>query len=317
MSDVVLAPTSDPEVESTEQAPAGSRFWARFLSNKLAVAAGGFLVLIALIAIFAPLLTAYDPVLAANFRDRLEPPLSDYLLGTDNVGRDIMPRLIFGARYALIAGFVAVGVALAIGVPLGLAIGYFRGWVDKITMRFVEAVVAVPAVVMAMAIIAAVGPGLVRAMVAIGIVYSMVITRLARAEVFSAREELYVDGARAAGAGNNRIMWRHILPNIAPALIVQTTLLFAQAVLAEAALSFLGLGASSTQASWGVMLREARDTLNETIWPAIPPGMAVFLTVIAFNVFGDGPGGRGDLLADRWTARRVRSRSSRRTSRHR
>ena len=288
MSDVLLAPASDPEVESTEQAPAGSRFWARFLSNKLAVGAGGFLVLIALIAVFAPLLTAYDPVLAANFRDRLEPPLSDYLLGTDNVGRDIMTRLIFGARYALIAGFVAVGVALAIGVPLGLAIGYFRGWVDKITMRFVEAVVAVPAVVMAMAIIAAVGPGLVRAMVAIGIVYSMVITRLARAEVFSAREELYVDGARASGAGNNRIMWRHILPNIAPALIVQTTLLFAQAILAEAALSFLGLGASSTQASWGVMLREARDTLNETIWPAIPPGMAVFLTVIAFNVFGDG-----------------------------
>lgn len=291
MSDIEIV-TPPAETESLgPEAPAsnGSRFWARFRRNKLAVGAGGFLVLIVLMAIFAPLITTQDPVLATNFRDRLEPAFSnDYFLGTDNVGRDIMTRLIFGARYALIAGIVAVGVALSIGIPLGLAIGYFRGWVDKITMRFVEAVVAVPAVVMAMAIIAAVGPGLVRAMTAVGIVYSMVIARLARAEVFSAREELYVDGARASGAGNNRIMWRHILPNIAPALIVQTTLLFAQAVLAEAALSFLGLGAGSTQASWGVMLREARDTINETVWPAIPPGLAVFFTVIAFNVFGDG-----------------------------
>lgn len=277
----------DPASVQTQQA-SGSRFWARFRRNRLAVGAGGFLVLIAVLALIAPWITTHDPVLASNFRDRLEPPFGDYILGTDNVGRDILTRLLFGARYALIAGVVAVSVALGIGIPLGLTIGYYRGYVDKVAMRGVEAVVAVPAVVMAMAIIAAVGPGLVRAMVAVGIVYSMVVARLARAEVFSAREELYVDGARAAGAGDNRIMWRHVLPNVAPALIVQTTLLFAQAVLAEAALSFLGLGAGSTQASWGVMLREARDTINSTIWPAIPPGAAVFFTVIAFNVFGDG-----------------------------
>ena len=178
--------------------------------------------------------------------------------------------------------------ALIVGVPLGLTIGYFRGWVDRIVMRGVESVVAIPAVVLAIAIIAVVGPGLVRAMFAIGIVYSMIITRLTRAEVFAAREELYVDGARAAGAGNSRIMFRHILPNIAPALIVQTTLLFATSVLAEAALSFLGLGASTNEASWGRMLRSAQESIDQSIWPAFPPGIAIFVTVVAFNVLGDG-----------------------------
>jgi peptide/nickel transport system permease protein len=143
-------------------------------------------------------------------------------------------------------------------------------------------------VVLAIAIIAATGPGLVNAMFAIGIVYSMIITRLARGETLAAREELYVDGARAAGAKAGRIMFRHILPNIAPALIVQTTLLFAQAVLAEAALSFLGLGANQDQASWGRMLDNARVNINTTVWPAFPPGLAIFATVVAFNVFGDG-----------------------------
>jgi peptide/nickel transport system permease protein len=148
--------------------------------------------------------------------------------------------------------------------------------------------VAIPAVVLAIAIIAATGPGLVNAMFAIGIVYSMIITRLTRGEVLAAREELYIDGARASGAGNARVMFRHILPNIAPALIVQTTLLFAQAVLAEAALSFLGLGANQDQASWGRMLDNARTNINTTVWPAFPPGLAIFATVVAFNVFGDG-----------------------------
>ena len=159
---------------------------------------------------------------------------------------------MYGTRFAFMAGAIAVSVALAIGIPVGLLIGYRRGWVDRVVMRFVETVVAIPAVVLAIAIIAVVGPGLVTAMFAIGIVYSMIITRLTRAEAFAAREELYVDGARAAGATGWRIMFRHMLPNIAPVLIVQTTLLFAQAVLAEAALSFLGLGANNNQASWGL-----------------------------------------------------------------
>lgn len=278
----------EPEVVEASE-PSGSRFWGRLRRNKLAMGGLGYLVLMVLVAIFAPFLTSHDEVFATRFQDILFGPGEEgYLLGTDHVGRDILTRLFFGSRYALFAGVEAVVVALVIGVPLGLTIGYFRGWVDRIIMRLVETVVAVPAVVMAMAIIAGLGTGLFNAMLAIGLVYSMIITRLVRAEVFAAREELYVDGARASGASNLRIMWRHILPNVAPPLIVQTTLLFAQAVLAEAALSFLGIGANSDQASWGRMLRDAEISLDRTIWPAIPPGIAVFLTVIAFNVFGDG-----------------------------
>ncbi|WP_419841163.1 dipeptide/oligopeptide/nickel ABC transporter permease/ATP-binding protein [Candidatus Poriferisodalis sp.] len=265
------------------------RFWVRLRRNKVAVAGAVYLVLTIIAAVFAPVFTSHDETFATRFQDVLfSPGEAGYLLGTDHVGRDILTRLFYGARYALIAGVEAVLVALVIGVPLGLVIGYFRGWVDRVAMRLVETVVAVPAVVMAMAIITGLGTGLTNAMLAIGLVYSMIITRLTRAEVFAAREEFYVDGARAAGASDRRVMWRHILPNIAPPLIVQTTLLFAQAVLAEAALSFLGIGADASQASWGRMLRDAELSIDRTIWPAIPPGVAIFLTVVAFNVFGDG-----------------------------
>lgn len=266
-----------------------SRFWSRLRRNRVAMGGLAFLTLVFLIAIFAPWLTSHDEFLATRFQDiLLSPGEGGYVLGTDHAGRDILTRIFFGSRYALIAAFEAVLVALVIGVPLGLTIGYFRGWADRVVMRLVETVVAVPAVVMAMAIIAGLGAGLTNAMLAIGLVYSMIITRLTRAEVFAAREELYVDGARAAGASNTRVMWRHILPNVAPPLIVQTTLLFAQAILAEAALSFLGLGAANDQGSWGRMLRDAQQSIDRTIWPAIPPGLMVFFTVVAFNVFGDG-----------------------------
>jgi len=310
----LLAETGEIEAgadtEDEAHGPSRSRFWARLRRNKLAIAGALYLVAMVCVGILAPWLTSHDETFATRFQDILfGPGEAGYVLGTDHVGRDILTRLFFGSRYALLAGVEAVLVALIIGIPLGLLIGYFRGWVDRIIMRLVETVVAVPAVVMAMAIITGLGTGLTNAMLAIGLVYSMIITRLTRAEVFAAREELYVDGARASGASNLRIMWRHILPNVAPPLIVQTTLLFAQAVLAEAALSFLGIGASQDQASWGRMLRDAELSIDRTIWPAIPPGIAVFLTVIAFNVFGDGlrdafsreaRGGRvgvGDVLA--------------------
>ena len=264
------------------------RVQARLTRNKVAMAGGVYLLVMVGVALLAPLLAPHDENLATRFQDILFDPSGEYWLGTDHVGRDIASRLMFGARYALLAGAEAVAVALVIGIPLGLVIGYFRGWVDAVVMRIVETVVAVPAIVMAMAIIAGLGTGLTKAMLAVGLVYSMVITRLTRAEVFAAREELYVDGAIASGASSVRVMFRHVLPNVAPALIVQTTLLFAQAILAEAGLSFLGIGAGSDQASWGRMLRDAQLSIDRTIWPAIPPGLAVFTTVVAFNVFGDG-----------------------------
>ncbi|HWL41580.1 MAG TPA: dipeptide/oligopeptide/nickel ABC transporter permease/ATP-binding protein [Ilumatobacter sp.] len=265
-----------------------SRVLSRLRANKVAMGAGAYLITVVFIGVFAPLLAPHDEQLAARFQDILLPPSGEYLLGTDHVGRDLLSRVLFGARYALVAGVEAVAVALAIGVPLGMYIGYHRGWVDRVVMRLVETLASVPAIVMAMAIIAALGPGLTTAMLAIGLVFSMMVTRLTRAEVLAAREELYVDGALAAGAAERRVLWRHILPNVAPSLIVQATLLFAQAVLAEAALSFLGIGAASDQASWGRMLRDAQLGIDRTIWPAIPPGVALFLTVVAFNVFGDG-----------------------------
>ncbi|MGI9611979.1 MAG: dipeptide/oligopeptide/nickel ABC transporter permease/ATP-binding protein [Acidimicrobiales bacterium] len=291
--DLALAENIVPAIDNADgtdgtEGPSGSRFWARFRRNRLALAAGAFLVLELILMVIAPIITTHDPNQATSFADFLKGPSAEYWWGTDSVGRDIYTRIIFGTRYAFTAGAVAVLTALAIGVPLGLTIGFFRGWSDRIVMRFVEAIVAIPAVVLAISIIAITGPGLVTAMFAIGLVYSMIITRLTRAEVFAAREELYVDGARAAGSSNRRIMFRHILPNIAPVLIVQTTLLFATAVLAEAALSFLGLGASTNQASWGRMLRSAQESIDQSIWPAFPPGIAIFVTVVAFNVLGDG-----------------------------
>jgi peptide/nickel transport system permease protein len=285
-----LDPVSDDDSEPTETSAhvGGSRAWRRFRHNKVALLAGAVLVVIALAGLFAPLLTSFDPNLGRRLGDGLKLPGRDYWLGTDQVGRDIYTRLLYGSRYAILSGAQAVAIALVIGIPLGLTMGYFRGWVDRVMMRFVEAVVAIPAIVLALAIVAATGPGLTRAMFAIGVVYSMVIARLARAQVMAAREELYVDAARTIGSSHNRVMWRHILPNVAPALIVQTTLLFATAVLAEAGLSLLGVGARSDQASWGRMLADARISLNQALWPAIPPGLAVFVTVLAFNTLGDG-----------------------------
>ena len=201
------------------------RVQARLGRNKLAMAGGFYLLAAVAVAVLAPLLAPHDENRATRFQDILFDPSGEYWLGTDHVGRDIASRLMFGARYALLAGAEAVAVALVIGIPLGLAIGYFRGWVDAVVMRVVETVVAVPAIVMAMAIIAGLGTGLTKAMLAVGLVYSMVITRLTRAEVFAAREELYVDGAISSGASSARVMFRHVLPNVAPALIVQTTLL--------------------------------------------------------------------------------------------
>lgn len=266
----------------------GNRWWGRLRRNRLALIALSILVVIAIAGILAPWLTTHDPNLGRSLRDALQVPSREYWLGTDQVGRDIFTRILYGSRYALIAGVQATSIALAIGIPIGVTMGYFRGWVDRIMLRFVEATVALPAIVLALVIVSVSGPGLVRAMFAIGVVYSMVIARLARGLVISAREELYVDAARTVGNHHRRIMWRHILPNVAPALIVQTTLLFATAVLAEAGLSLLGVGASSNQSSWGRMLSDARTSLNQSIWPAIPPGFAVFITVLAFNTLGDG-----------------------------
>ena len=249
------------------------RFARRFLHNKVAMAGAIFVAILVLVAIFAPWVAPYDPnVATGGLRSAFLPPSRDHWLGTDGTGLDQFSRVVFGTRLALLAGLEAVFVSLVIGLPIGLLIGYFGGWTDRVSMRVVEAIVAVPTTMMAMAIIAATGPGIQKAMFAVGFVYAMAIIRLARAEVMGARAEVYVDGARAAGASNKRIMWRHILPNVAPALIVQSTLLLAASVLIEAGLSLLGLGAGSDQVSWGVMLRSASQVIDRDCVPALAGG---------------------------------------------
>jgi peptide/nickel transport system permease protein len=269
------------------------------LHDRPARVAAAFLAVLGLVALCAPLLATHDPQ-SGQLDDALQQPSTEHWLGTDHLGRDEFSRLVYGSRISLLAGVEVLGIALLIGIPVGFMAGYRRGWFDRIGMRVVEVVVSLPALVVAIAVVAATGPGLGPSMLAIGFVAATIMARLTRAVVLAAREEDYVDGARVSGARDRRIIVRHLLPNVASALVVQATLLLAAAVLAEAALSFLGLGAAPPQPSWGVMLNEARAQFDEAPLLAVWPGLCIFLTVLAFNQLGDRIAdvfGRGDVAA--------------------
>jgi peptide/nickel transport system permease protein len=250
-----------------------------------ACTAAAFLVVLGLLALLAPLFVA-DPE-SGELGDALQGPSRDHWLGTDHLGRDEMARLVFGARISLIAGLEAASIAVLIGVPIGLVAGYRQGWFDRITMRFVEVAVAIPALVVAMAVVAVTGPGVTTSMLAVGLVSATIMARLTRTVVTSACEADYVDGARVTGASTSRIFLRHLAPNIAPPLIVQTTLIMAAAIVAEASLSFLSLGAVPPTPSWGVMLNQARDHLDDAPLLAVWPGLCIFFTVLALNHLSD------------------------------
>ena len=265
----------------------GARFTARLLRSKPTLFWMGVVALVALCALLAPVLAPYDP-LKGDIRQGLLGPSADHWLGTDKLGRDVMSRLLYGARVALASGAEAVGIAALIGIPLGLLSGYVGGWTDRILMRIVEGIMSVPFLVLAIALISVLGPGLWKSMAVVGVVYAMTLLRLTRGEALAAREELYVDGVRVAGARAGRILFRHILPNITPPLVVQVTLMIAGAIIAEATLSFLGLGAQAGEASWGTMLSDAQASIRESFFLALPPGLAILVTVLAFNQVGDG-----------------------------
>jgi peptide/nickel transport system permease protein len=241
---------------------------------------------IGFVALLAPVVATHDPS-SGVLADALQGPSAEHWLGTDHLGRDELSRLVFGARISLLAGLEAVAIGVLIGVPTGLLAGFRKGWFDRITMRVVEVAVSLPVVVVAIAIVAATGPGVGWSMVAVGLVAATIMARLTRSVVLVAGEEEYVDGARVAGASDLGIIVRHLLPNVGPAIVVQATLLLAAAVLAEAALSFLGLGAVPPEPSWGVMLDQAREQLDEAPWLAVWPGLCIFLTILAFNLLGD------------------------------
>ncbi|ANW34449.1 diguanylate cyclase [Ketogulonicigenium vulgare] len=241
----------------------------------------------AALALLAPLLPIPNPT-ATDWMLVRKPPSAAHWFGTDELGRDILSRMIWGARASLQAGVISVGIAVAFGVPLGLLAGYFGGWLDQIIARITDAMLAMPFLILAIALAAFLGPSLQNAMIAIGISAMPVFVRLARGQALSVKTEDYVEAARSIGISNLRIMGRYILPNIFPPILVQATLTIATAIIAEASLSFLGLGQQAPEPSWGAMLATAKNFLTQAPFMAVAPGIAIFLVVMGFNLLGDG-----------------------------
>jgi peptide/nickel transport system permease protein len=252
-------------------------------------AAIGLAVIVAFIgiAIFAPWISPYDPI-ATDFAAVRKAPSAAHWLGTDEIGRDVLSRVIFGSRASLLAGVVSVLISLAIGVPTGLVAGYAGGITDMLISRMTDALLACPFLILAIALAAFLGPSLENAMIAIGISATPAFIRLARGTTLAVKAEDYILAARAIGNPPWRVALRHVLPNIVPPLLVQATLAIAAAVIAEASLSFLGLGQQPPQPSWGSMLNTAKNYIDNAPWMALWPGLSIFLLVLSFNLVGDG-----------------------------
>ncbi|MFE9873794.1 ABC transporter permease [Micromonospora sp. NPDC005686] len=252
------------------------------------LAVGGTIVLVVLVVVgVAGPWLAPAGVNDVDVDQMLRPPSGAHPFGTDELGRDVLSRVLVAARVSLQVGAVSVGISLVAGVTLGLFAGYYRGWLDSLLMRCMDVLFAFPVLLLAVAIVAVLGPGLLTATVAIGVVYTPIFARITRAGVLSVREQVFVRAAVSIGASDLRIMRRHVLPNIAAPLIVQTSLSLAFAILSEAALSFLGLGIQPPAPAWGRMLFDGRGFVTDAWWLGVFPGAAIFLTVLAFNLVGD------------------------------
>jgi len=261
--------------------------WAkRVLQTRLAVPASLILLLVVVWALFANVLAPYDPSYQ-DYNSVLMVPSRAHLLGTDDLGRDVLSRIIFGSRISLSVGLVAVGLAVAIGVPLGLVAAYNRGWIDDVLMRVMDAVSSIPALILALSITVALRPGIQNVMIAIAVVYTPAFARLARGEALSVRERDYISAARLLGVGPIRLIGRHILPNVTAPILVLASLRVATAIVTEASLSFLGAGVPPPAASWGGMLKTSYQYTETAPWLAVMPGVAIVLTVIAINIIGD------------------------------
>ena len=259
----------------------------RLLRRKGAVIGLTIIVTFLVLALFAPLIAPYDPI-ASSWSLVRKPPSAAHWFGTDDLGRDVLSRVIYGARASLMAGVISVGIALGIGVPVGLLAGYRGGFIDGLIGRITDAMLACPFLILAIALAAFLGPSLSNAMIAIGISATPIFIRLTRGQVMNVKVEVYVEAARAVGNPPWRIVVVHILPNVMPALLVQATLSIAAAIIAEAALSFLGLGQQPPAPSWGSMLNSAQRFLTSAPWMALWPGLGIFVVVLSFNLVGDG-----------------------------
>jgi peptide/nickel transport system permease protein len=259
----------------------------QFARNRAAVAGLVMLTVLVLLSVLAPVIAPYDPV-AIRLADKLRPPNWDHLLGTDYFGRDVLSRVLHGGRISLTVGVLVVAVAMAIGVPLALVAGVLGGRIDNLLMRVMDAFLTFPPLLLAVAIVGSLGPDVRNVMLALGIVNVPVFGRLVRGATLAVREEIYVTAARALGAPTWRIVLRHVLPNVVAPIVVQMSVTFASAIIAEASLSFLGLGAQPPQPSWGRDLSEARRYLEDGSWLLVAPTAAIMIGVISVNFLGDG-----------------------------
>lgn len=278
-------------IAATTHPPAGDRpagrAWRKLKANRGAVVGLCVILFFALLAIAAPVLPIPDPA-ATDWSAIRKAPSAAHWLGTDDLGRDILSHMIWGAQASLMAGVFSVAIAVAIGVPFGLLAGYFGGWTDQVISRVTEALLAMPFLITAIALAAFLGPSLTNAMIAIGLSAMPIFVRLTRGQVLAVKMEDYVESARSIGLGHANIMLRYILPNAMAPIIVQATVTIATAIIAEASLSFLGLGQQPPAPSWGSMLNVAKNFLSQAPWMATWPGIAIFLIVMGFNLLGDG-----------------------------
>jgi peptide/nickel transport system permease protein len=281
-----IAPPAEASDDLVIESPR-KRAWRRLKRRPAAMVALVIVAMIVLAAILAPVIAPYDPT-QQSWTTVRQPPSAEHWFGTDEVGRDVFSRVLYGARASLSAGVVSILIAVMFGVPLGLLAGYVGGWTDAVMSRLTDAMLAIPFLILAIALAAFLGPSLTNAMIAIGISATPIFIRLTRGQVLAVKAEDYVEAARAVGNPHLRIALRHILPNVMPPLLVQVTLTIAAAVIAEASLSFLGLGQQPPMPSWGSMLNSAQRFLSNAPWMAIYPGIAIFITVLSFNVLGDG-----------------------------
>jgi peptide/nickel transport system permease protein len=288
------ADTATAQVWSARR-PAGLRVRRTLGRYPLGVVGGALIALLVLVALFAPLLAPFDAE-TGDFLSTSSPPSGEHPLGTDQLGRDVLSRILFGARISLQVGVVAVAIATAIGTVVGLVSGYLGGWVDMIIQRVLEVMQAFPGLVLALALVAGLGPDIKNVMIAVGIATSPSLARIVRASVLSITQNTYIEAARSVGASGSGIVIRHVLPNVAAPIIVVATAGLGGAILVEASLSFLGLGPPPPAPSWGSMLNDSRLAVGAAWWSAVFPGLAISLAVFGFNLLGDA-------LRDAWDPR--------------
>jgi peptide/nickel transport system permease protein len=274
------APTTQPQSQWRATMSA-------LMANRLAVFGLVILVVLILTALFADVLQRY-PINAFDNSVRFQPPSSTYWFGTDDLGRDVFSRVVVGARVSLQVGIVSVGISLVAGTLIGLWAGYRGGWIDTVWMRAMDVLFAFPVILLAIALVAVLGPSLRNTMIAVGIVFTPIFARVVRGSVLSVREELHIRAVRSLGASDRRIILRHVLPNVAAPIIVQASLSLAFAILTEAALSYIGVGVQPPDPAWGYMLSDAQRFQRQGWWLSVFPGAAIFLSVMAFNLLGDG-----------------------------